>query len=337
MRRHAVLGEHRPPGVRHRGEGAALAHRQPSREPDARPALPPRVRPRPEGREGDRAGGATPPRRSRRCTGVTGARCSGRGAAALGRLVPNGPPDRAPTRARARARAARRRRRRAPSCRRSLAAAAPESSMFAARAKVPNDGRIWRLGCRPPGSGPGLDDSTAPLRRCAGTSLPDQNCWTASSFQKRRCLPCICCGVRTCIGCGLRRCSVFTARPSLSQAGIGRWPTQPMRHLVNDHRLDGTQVFRLEGGEVAAARIEMHAAARRELALGVVVGDVAVVAVLVVEDDQDVLAPLRRLRHAVEHARTIRCRVLPMKPSAAPATFGARVESSRAVSLSRTT
>ena len=75
-----------------------------------------------------------------------------------------------------------------------------------------------------------------------------------------------------------------------------------MRHLVNDHRLDGTQVFRLEGGEVAAARIEMHAAARRELALGVVVGDVAVVAVLVVEDDQDVLAPLRRLRHAVEHA-----------------------------------
>ena len=74
VRRHAVLGEHRPRRLRHRGTDLAGDHRKPCREPDARPPLPRRVRARPEGHPRHRTGRRAWPRPSPRCTAATGAR-----------------------------------------------------------------------------------------------------------------------------------------------------------------------------------------------------------------------------------------------------------------------
>ena len=76
VRRHAVLGAHRPAGLRHERAAPAAAHRQPCREPDARPALP-RACSR-AGRRRCRCGGRCPRSKTRspRCTATSGTRAS---------------------------------------------------------------------------------------------------------------------------------------------------------------------------------------------------------------------------------------------------------------------
>ncbi|VWX62395.1 hypothetical protein VARIO8X_60198 [Burkholderiales bacterium 8X] len=65
VRRHHLLGPHRPGGVWRRRIGAPRAHRQSSREPDLVPALPRGFRARPEADRGDRPGGGSGRRNAR--------------------------------------------------------------------------------------------------------------------------------------------------------------------------------------------------------------------------------------------------------------------------------
>lgn len=75
-----------------------------------------------------------------------------------------------------------------------------------------------------------------------------------------------------------------------------------MGQLMCDDGLDGTQVS-LHGNEMAATCVDVHAAASRELTcLWVEVSDVPVVGVVIVEDDEDVVAPLGYMGDTIKNA-----------------------------------
>jgi len=80
----------------------------------------------------------------------------------------------------------------------------------------------------------------------------------------------------------------------------GKMAQTRVSQLVRDDWLDEVQI-RLDGCEVAASGIDVHAAASGELtSLWIIVGDIPVVGIVIVKHDQDVVTPLWHMGNAIE-------------------------------------